>query len=150
MDGIDAKILNYLQEGLPFCTSPFQELADLVGISEAECLERISRLKEIGIIRRLGGVFNSPQMGIRSTLCAMRVPEAQIDMVAGIVNSYQEVTHNYLRNSSYNMWFTVSADSIDTLKRILAEIEEKSGIKVASMPVRRAYKIKVIFPIEEI
>lgn len=147
MDTIDAKILNHLQEGLPISVSPFKEVAETIGISESECLERIRILKENGIIRRLGGVFNSPQMGIKSTLCAMRVPEDDIDRVAEIVNAYREVTHNYIRKSSYNMWFTISAHSSESLARILEEIKQQTGILVVSMPVRRSYKIKVVFPI---
>lgn len=147
MDAIDTAILNIIQEKFPLVQRPFAEIGERVGISESECLERVKRLKEEGIIRRLGGVFDSPAMGMVSTLCAMTVPEEDVDMVAAIVNAYPEVTHNYLRSHSLNMWFTVTASDEERKQQIINEIENKSGCRVYSMPVRRTFKIKAVFPV---
>lgn len=119
MDNIDAKILNYLQQGMTLSSRPYQDMADELGIAEEEVLARIQKLRDRGLIRRLGGVFDSPKMGMKSTLCAMEVPQERIEEVAKLVNAYREVTHNYLRNDRYNMWFTVTASSSEELERIL-------------------------------
>ena len=136
MDRVDARILNYLQEGISLSPRPFLDMARELGISEETVLARIEALRNQGLIRRLGGVFDSPRMGMKSTLCAMEVPEARIEEVAQKVNAYREVTHNYLRDDVYNMWFTVTASSQEDLERILQEIEADTGIAVVSMPVR--------------
>ncbi|NLW45031.1 MAG: Lrp/AsnC family transcriptional regulator [Syntrophomonadaceae bacterium] len=149
MDRVDARILNYLQEGISLSPRPFLDMARELGISEETVLARIEALRNQGLIRRLGGVFDSPRMGMKSTLCAMEVPEARIEEVAQKVNAYREVTHNYLRDDVYNMWFTVTASSQEDLERILQEIEADTGIAVVSMPVRRRFKIKVAFALDE-
>ena len=149
MDHIDAQILNHLQHGISLTDYPFHDMARELGISEAMLLERIKALRNDGLIRRLGGVFDSQKMGMKSTLCAMEVPEEKISEVAEHINAYREVTHNYLRNDQYNMWFTVTAASQEALERILAEIETVSGLKVTSMPVIKRYKIKVVFDLDE-
>lgn len=149
MDRVDARILNYLQEGISLSPRPFLDMARELGISEETVLARIETLRNQGLIRRLGGVFDSPRMGMKSTLCAMEVPEARIEEVAQKVNAYREVTHNYLRDDVYNMWFTVTASSQEDLERILQEIEADTGIAVVSMPVRRRFKIKVAFALDE-
>lgn len=149
MDLIDAKILNYLQEGLALSNRPFLDMARELGMAEEAVLARIQVLRDQGLIRRLGGVFDSPRMGMKSTLCAMEVPEERISEVAELVNSYREVTHNYLRNHQYNMWFTVTAPSKEDLERILQEIQTTTGFMVTSMPVRKRYKIKVAFELDE-
>ncbi|WP_249175408.1 Lrp/AsnC family transcriptional regulator, partial [Clostridium tyrobutyricum] len=53
---------------------PFQILSKKLYIDEVEVIERINKLKEEGIIRRIGGIFNSKKLGYTSTLCAARVP----------------------------------------------------------------------------
>jgi DNA-binding Lrp family transcriptional regulator len=149
MDNIDAKILNYLQQGMTLSSRPYQDMADELGIAEEEVLARIQKLRDRGLIRRLGGVFDSPKMGMKSTLCAMEVPQERIEEVAKLVNAYREVTHNYLRNDRYNMWFTVTASSSEELERILQEIRTDTGLVVTSMPVRQRYKIKVAFELDD-
>lgn len=148
MDAIDTAILNIIQEKFPLVQRPFAEIGERVGISESECLERVKRLKEEGIIRRLGGVFDSPAMGMVSTLCAVVVPEEDVDRVAELVNAYPEVTHNYLRRHRFNMWFTITAAGEERKRQVIKEIENKSGYPVYSMPVLKTFKIKAVFPIE--
>ncbi len=149
MNHIDARILNRIQKGIPLSPHPFQEVAQELGISETLVLERIQKLRDEGLIRRLGGVFDSPKMGMKSTLCALEVPEERITEVAEKINAYREVTHNYLRDNLYNMWFTVTASSQEDLERILGEIRSLTGLEVVSMPVLKRYKIRVVFPFDE-
>ncbi|MGE5406040.1 MAG: AsnC family transcriptional regulator [Candidatus Saccharibacteria bacterium] len=147
MDRTDADILNIIQDKFPVSERPFAEIADRVGISEDECLARVALMKEQGLIRRLGGIFDSPSMGMKSTLCAMIVPGDAIDSTVQVINEFKEVTHNYLRDHRYNIWFTVTADSESRRTDILQSIAAHTGFEVFSMPVRKAYKIKAVFKV---
>jgi len=146
MDGIDKKILNIIQKDFPLVAEPFNAVAEKVGISEDEVLERISRLKQEGIIRRIGAVFDSKKMGFVSTLCAARVPEEKLKDFVEVVNSYAGVTNNYRRNHEYNVWFTFIAPDEETLKKSLAEIRDRAGIEdIISMAGSRTFKIDASF-----
>ena len=108
MDTIDKKLLNLMQNEIPIDKRPFKILGEKLLITENEVLKRVNKLKNEGIIRRIGGIFNSRKIGYTSTLCAAKVPENKIEEVAACINEYDEVTHNYIREDEYNMWFTVN------------------------------------------
>ncbi len=150
MDNTDKLILNKIQTAFPITEKPFLALGEELGLEEQEVLERIKKIKEEGIIRRIGASFDSKKLGFKSTLCAIKAPEERIDEVAGIINEYPEVTHNYLRNHTYNIWFTIIAPSQERLKQILREIAEKTGIPdVRDMPSTRVFKIGVNLKFKE-
>ncbi len=146
MDTIDRKLLNRLQENFPIVSQPYQQLATELGLTEAEVLTRLTKLKTAGVIRRLGAVGDSKKLGCASTLIAMKVPAARLKEVVAIVNSYTSITHNYLREHEYNLWFTIIAKSEAELATIVNELEEKTGItNMLNLPVEKLFKIKVAF-----
>ncbi len=143
------KLLNIIQNEFPLESRPFLALANQLNMTEEEVIEIIKQSKENGYIRRLGGVFDSKSLGYTSTLCAVQVPEHRIEEVTNIINSYPGVTHNYLRNHNYNMWFTLTAQSIKRLEAIVNEIKSKTGIiNIIVLPSTNTFKIKVNFNIE--
>ena len=91
MDDIDKKILNILQSEFPLEERPFLMVAGRCGISEDEAIARIQNMKEEGIIRRIGAVFDGVKLGRVSTLCAARVPEDKIDLFVQTVNANKGV-----------------------------------------------------------
>ena len=146
MDHIDRKILNILQTRFPVVPEPFDVVGAELGISGDEVLERVKRLKENGVIRRIGAVFDSRKLGYASTLCAARVPENQVRSFVEVVNGYPGVTHNYRRSHEYNVWFTFIAPDPDALEKALAEIRHRTGITdVISMPAVKTFKINATF-----
>lgn len=147
MDDVDRKILNIIQTDFPVTARPFGELAAQVGVTDEEVVDRTRRLKAEGIIRRMGGTFDSSRLGYASTLCAMQVPAERVDEVAEIVNSYENVTHDYLRDDPrFNLWFTVIAESEERIGEILDEIRDASGIaKILNLPAIRLFKVRVAF-----
>jgi DNA-binding Lrp family transcriptional regulator len=146
MDEKDRKILNILQTRFPVVPEPFDAVGAELGISGDEVLERVKRLKENGVIRRIGAVFDSRKLGYASTLCAARVPEDRVRAFVDIVNGYPGVTHNYRRSHEYNVWFTFIAPDPDALERALAEIRQRTGITdLISMPAVRTFKINATF-----
>ena len=146
MDQIDKEILNIIQTDFPVAARPYAVIGEKVGISEDDAFERIMRLKDEQIIRRIGATFDSRKLHFTSTLCALKCPPEKLEEVAAIVNGFPQVTHNYERNHAYNLWFTVIAESEEKLQAILDEISERGGVdKVRSMPASRIIKIKVDF-----
>lgn len=148
MDTIDKDLLNKIQSSFPITSRPYLELGKRLDLSEEEVLVRIKRLKEDGVIRRIGGNFNSRKLNFTSTLCAARVSEDKIEEFVAIVNSYRGVTHNYLRDSDYNIWFTFIGPSVEFIENCLEEISMKTGVKdILNLPAVRMYKIKVDFEV---
>ncbi|MCL6610630.1 MAG: AsnC family transcriptional regulator [Peptococcaceae bacterium] len=150
LDNLDRELLSIVQSGLPVTEEPYRELAEILGTTEEDILARLKRLVGNGTIRRLGGIFDSRRLGYTGTLCAMKVPPEKIEAVAEIVNRYPGVTHNYLRDHDYNMWFTVLAPGKEDVDRVLEEIKTRTGIAdLISLPAVKLFKIRVNFDLSE-
>ena len=151
MDRIDMELLNLIQNSFLVESRPFLTLGKQVGITEEEAIQRIGLLKEKGYIRRLGGIFNSGKLGYFSTLCAIKVSEFRINEISEIINNYSGVTHNYIRNHSFNMWFTLIAPSAEKVEEILADIKVKTEInEILRMHAVRVFKVKTNFTMMEV
>lgn len=150
LDHLDRDLLNIVQSGLPVAPEPYRELAESLGTTEEDIISRLGRLIEGGVIRRLGGIFDSRGLGYTGTLCAMKVPREKIGAVAEVVNGYRGVTHNYLRNHEYNMWFTLLVPDKKEIDRVLEEIKKRTGIHdLISLPALKLFKIRVNFDLTE-
>ncbi len=146
LDDIDRELINQIQSDFPITTRPFQIIADQIGITEQEVLTRIYQLKKKKIIRRIGGNFVPEKLGFVSTLCAAKVPEDKIDEFSNIVNQYPGVTHNYLRDNPYNIWFTFITASIEEIEKNLIQISELTGIMgILNLPATKVFKIRAEF-----
>jgi DNA-binding Lrp family transcriptional regulator len=117
-----------------------------LGTTENAVIERVSRLKETGIIRRIGGNFVPGKVGFVSTLCTAQVPEEKLDLFTRTVNAFPGVTHNYIRENTFNIWFTFIAPSMKTVRENLARISEATGVKtILNLPATHVFKIKAKF-----
>lgn len=145
-DQLDKSIINRIQSDFPLTERPYKTLAEELELTEEVVIARVAELKERGIIRRIGGNFGPEKLGFHSTLCAARVPSEKIDMFAETVNAYTGVTHNYVRENDYNVWFTIIAPSVAKIEETLTEIAEKTGITdILNLPATRVFKIKAQF-----
>jgi DNA-binding Lrp family transcriptional regulator len=146
MDELDKTILNRIQTRFPLTPRPFAAIADELGTTEKEILARVTRLKDTGIIRRIGGNFVPGKVGFVSTLCAAQVPREKLDLFARTVNTFPGVTHNYLREDAFNVWFTFIAPSMEIIRDHLARITEKTGVnRIINLPATHVFKIKAKF-----
>ena len=148
LDDTDRRILNWIQSKFPIARRPYKKIGEDLGLTEDQVIERIRRLKEQDIIRRIGGNFVPEKVGFVSTLCAAKVPEDRIDQFAEIVNRYPGVTHNYQRENDYNIWFTFIAPSMAEIEENLNQISRETGIKdILNLPATRVFKIKAKFTV---
>lgn len=148
MDDRDRAILNEIQSDFPISSRPYREVGKRMDISESEVLERVKKLKTDGVIRRIGGNFDSKRLNFRSTLCAAKVPDGDVEDFVRVVNAYPGVTHNYLRNHDYNVWFTFIAPSMSHIEVALEEISKATGAtEIVNLPAVKRFKIKVDFEV---
>ncbi|HZK54996.1 MAG TPA: Lrp/AsnC family transcriptional regulator [Desulfosporosinus sp.] len=146
MDSTDRALLNAIQNQFPIAVHPYQILGEAVGTTEEDAFIRIQRLRQEGIIRRLGGVFDSRRLGYYSTLCAAKVPEEKIPTLAKLLEGMPGVTHNYIRDHEYNVWFTLIARSKSVAESTLQTIREVLQVsEIHSLPASRIFKINVNF-----
>lgn len=149
MDDIDRRILGTIQSDFPLSLRPYRDLSDRLGLSEEEIFRRVERLRKDGIIRRIGGSFDSRCLGFTTTLCAAKVPDNRITLFVEEVNKYPGVTHNYLREHEYNIWFTLVVTDRREVDRLIGEIIRSTGVReVINLPATRTFKVLVDFELE--
>jgi len=137
LDDMDRAIINRLQEGFPIASSPFRAVAAELGLTEADLVARLKRLREDRVITRFGPFFDAVEMGGAFCLCAMAVPEEAFDAAVEAVNAFPEVAHNYKRTHHLNMWFVLGTETPEGPKGIEAtakRIEEAAGYPVLLFP----------------
>ena len=148
LDAADRAILNRIQSDFPIARRPYQVLAQELGLQENELIERVARLRRTGIIRRIGGNFVPGKLGYVSTLCAARVPEAEVARFAAAVNRHSGVTHNYLRDNAFNVWFTFIAPSMADIDAKLKAIAAETGVtEILNLPATKVFKIRAQFDV---
>lgn len=146
IDDQNKKILNHIQLDFPIDKRPYKVIADQLNLTEDELIERVSKMKEDLLIRRIGGNFSPDKLGYHSTLCAAKVPENKIDLFTKTVNAYSGVTHNYMREHEFNIWFTFIAPSTDIIKENLHNIQKDTGVDtILNLPATRVFKISANF-----
>ncbi|MBW2433479.1 MAG: AsnC family transcriptional regulator [Deltaproteobacteria bacterium] len=148
IDNIDRAILNSIQSDFPLTPRPYKSIGQRLKLSENELIKRVRRMKDAGVIRRIGGNFTPHALGFVSTLCAAKVPEDKISQFADAVNRYEGVTHNYRRDNAFNVWFTFIAPSMDAIEANLKQIAADTGVTdILNLPATHVFKIKAEFKI---
>ena len=146
MNESDRKLLNIVQKDFPVCENPYRVIGEKIGLSEAEVLERLRDLKEQGIVRRIGGVFDSKKLGYKSCLIAVRVTPEKLDEVADFINRFPGVTHNYQRTHQFNLWFTLTSSSDEKFDEIIDLIRNRPGVQqLELLPAIRMFQTEVTF-----
>ena len=146
MDDLDRKLLNLMQGSFPLHPRPYAAVASLAGVAEDEVLQRVRRLLDQRIIRQVTPIFDTRALGYGSMLVAARVDPEHPWRAAKIINSHPGVSHNYLRNHDFNMWFTlaVEGDSKLGLEGTIAIMQELTGAtSIRQLPTLKLFKIRM-------
>ena len=133
-----------MQAEVPLVPRPFAALAPRVGVSEEDLLARVAHLKEDGVIRQIGAIFDTRRMGYQSSLVATRIPVERLAAGAAVINEHPGVSHNYGRNHAYNLWYTIALPPRVSLEQTVQRLHDLSGAeRTRLMPTLRLFKIGV-------
>lgn len=147
---LEEKILDRIQTDFPVSVDPYGDIGRAVGCGREEAYNTVVDLRRRGVIRRIGGVFAANKLGYESCLAAARVDPSRIEEVASKIAEYPEVTHNYEREGSYNLWFTIVAEGTERMDQILNSARESEGVEaVHALPAVKTFKIRVDFKFGE-
>ena len=152
LDALDKKLLNLMQGSFPLYPRPYAHVAKLAEVSEDEVMRRVSRLLDQRIIRQVTPIFDTRVLGYSSMLVAAKVDPENPWRAGKIINSHPGVSHNYLRNHDFNMWFTIATepDSKLGLQGTLALLAELTGAEsVRQLPTLKLFKIRMDLEMEK-
>ena len=132
LDELDKKVIGLIQGDLPLDPRPFAVMAERLGITEDEFVEKVRSLKKRGIIRRFGATLYHQEAGFGSNaMVAWLVPNDRIDDVGRAMADFREVTHCYERRPrkdwKYNLYTMIHGDNEDACHRIAQRISQKTG-----------------------
>lgn len=115
-------------------------------MTEHKVLDAIQNFRRKGCIRAFGPVFEARKLGYVSTLSAAQVDPDHLPTIASGMFDIPEITHNYLRDHAWNVWFTITAADRDSVDRILDRVRQFPGVKeVMDLPATRVFKISAVW-----
>jgi len=146
LDEFDKRLLNQMQGSFPIVPRPYAEVATALGVEEGVVLRRVAELIQQRIIRQVTPIFDTRALGFQSMLVAAKVDAEHPWRPAKIINAHPGVSHNYLRNHEFNMWFTVATepDSALGLEGTLEVLKQETGAEsVRQLPTLKLFKIRM-------
>jgi DNA-binding Lrp family transcriptional regulator len=151
LDELDKRLLNLMQGSFPIEPRPYGRVAELAGVTEEEVLARVQHLLDERIIRQVTPIFDTRALGYSSMLVAAKVDSENPHRAAQVINAHPGVSHNYLRNHEFNLWFTIATEpdsplGLDgTLRALAAEAGAES---VRQLPTLKLFKIRMDLEME--
>ena len=145
---LEKQILGIVQDGFPLENRPYLKLAELLGTDEKTVFDAVENMRHTGVIRRIGGVYDSKRLGFISRLCAGKVND--VEKFAMAVNNISSITHNYIRSHSYNVWFTVIAENECRIGEIVDKLCAETDLHdVHVLSATKKYKINTVMGVEK-
>jgi DNA-binding Lrp family transcriptional regulator len=151
LDELDRRLLNLMQGSFPIEPRPYAAVAAAAGLTEERVLSRVSELLAQRIIRQVTPIYDTRALGYSSMLVAAKVDPEHPWRAAKIVNSHPGVSHNYLRNHEFNMWFTLATepDSPLGLEGTLDVLARLTGAEsIRQLPTLKLFKIRMDLEME--
>jgi siroheme decarboxylase len=151
LDQLDKRLLNLMQGQFPIAGRPYQHVAALAEIDESEVIARVQRLLDERIIRQVTPIFDTRALGYSSMLVAAKVDPENPWRAATVINEHPGVSHNYLRNHEFNIWFTIATepDSRVGLEGTLELLAELAGAEsIRQLPTLKLFKIRMDLEME--
>ena len=154
---LSQKLLAIIQDGFPLVERPYKALAEMLNVSEQDVFDEVEKMRASGVIRRIGGVYDSKKLGFISRLCAGKIPASSLDFsaephsqtpmekFAAVVMSEPAITHNYIRSHEYNVWFTVIAENESAIQAVVDRVCSETDLHdVHVLTATKKYKINTV------
>ena len=151
LDDLDKRLLNLMQGSFPIEPRPYAAVASAAAVSQDEVLQRVQRLLDERIIRQVTPIFDTRALGYSSMLVAAKVDPENPWRAANVINAHPGVSHNYLRNHEFNIWFTIATepDSPLGLERTLEVLGGLAGAEsIRELPTLKLFKIRMDLEME--
>jgi DNA-binding Lrp family transcriptional regulator len=151
LEDLDKRLLNLMQGQFPIAPRPYEHVAAQAGITEDAVMARVTRLLDERIIRQVTPIFDTRALGYSSMLVAAKVDPENPWRAATVINSHPGVSHNYLRNHEFNIWFTIATepDSALGLAGTLDVLAKEAGAEsVRQLPTLKLFKIRMDLEME--
>jgi DNA-binding Lrp family transcriptional regulator len=151
LDDVDRRLLNLMQGSFPIAPRPYRHVAELGEVTEAEVMSRVEHLLEQRIVRQVTPIFDTRALGYSSMLVAAKVDPEHPHRAAHVINEHPGVSHNYLRNHEFNLWFTIATepDSKLGLQGTLDVLAREAGAEsVRQLPTLKLFKIRMDLEME--
>lgn len=156
MTELEQRLLSVIQDAFPLEERPYRRLAEMLNaqdacaggdarghLTEQAVFDAVENLRRSGVIRRIGGIYDSRRLGFISRLCAGKVTD--LDKFASAVNEIPAITHNYVRSHEYNVWFTVIAESEGEIRAIVDGLCASTGLHdVHILTATKKFKINTV------
>jgi DNA-binding Lrp family transcriptional regulator len=151
LDELDKRLLNLMQGMFPIAHRPYQHVAAEAGIEEADAIARVQRLIDERIIRQVTPIFDTRALGYSSMLVAAKVDPENPWRAANVINEHPGVSHNYLRNHEFNIWFTIATEpdsplGLEGTLEVLGRIAGAESIR--QLPTLKLFKIRMDLEME--
>lgn len=159
---LSQKLLAIIQDGFPLVERPYKALAEMLNDSEQDVFDEVEKMRASGVIRRIGGVYDSKKLGFISRLCAGKVPASENDFAAEphaqtpmekfatVVMSEPAITHNYIRSHEYNVWFTVIAENESAIQVVVDRVCSQTYLHdIHVLTATKKYKINTVMSLDE-
>ena len=141
LSGFDRLLINALQGDFPLSSSPFDVLAQRLGVPAEDLVAGVEDLMARGVITRFGPLFNIEQLGGVFSLCALKVPPQRYEEVTRQVNAYPQVAHNYQRRHAWNMWFVLATESAEELDETFENIVRSTDCPGLNLPKEKEFYV---------
>jgi siroheme decarboxylase len=151
LTALDKRLLNLMQGQFPIAERPYRHVAGEAGVTEEEAMGAVTRLLQERIIRQVTPIFDTRALGYSSMLVAAKVDPENPWRAATIINAHPGVSHNYLRNHEFNIWFTIATEpgSKLGLEGTLDVLAREAGAEsVRQLPTLKLFKIRMDLEME--
>jgi DNA-binding Lrp family transcriptional regulator len=151
LDELDKRLLNLMQGRFPIAPRPYESVAAEAGITEQEAIQRVQHLLDERIIRQVTPIFDTRALGYSSMLVAAKVDPENPWRAAQVINEHPGVSHNYLRNHEFNIWFTIATEpgsplGLEGTLDVLARLAGAESIR--QLPTLKLFKIRMDLEME--
>lgn len=133
-DDSDRALLHAIETGLPLVPRPYAAVGEALGMSEGEVIDRLGRLLQQGIIKRLGVVVRHRKLGYRANgMVVWNLPDQQVDELGHCIGSFPFVTLCYQRprrlpDWPYNLFTMIHGQDHGEVRSRVQQIVSRCGL----------------------